>query len=104
MFVSFNDGDDWQSLQLNLPAVSVRDIAVKGDDVIVATHGRGFWVLDSATRAAAGRPGDGDGRGDAVQAGRRDPAAAGERERHAEASATSRRPRTRRTARSSTTT
>ena len=49
VFVSFNDGDDWQSLQLNLPAVSVRDLAVKDDDVIVATHGRGFWVLDAMT-------------------------------------------------------
>lgn len=46
MFVSFDDGDHWQSLQLNLPAVSMRDIAIKNDDVIVATHGRGFWVLD----------------------------------------------------------
>jgi hypothetical protein len=46
VFVSFNDGDDWQSLQLNLPAVSMRDLAVHGPDLIVATHGRGFWVLD----------------------------------------------------------
>lgn len=46
MWVSFNDGDDWQSLQLNLPPVSMRDIAVKGNDLIVATHGRGFWILD----------------------------------------------------------
>jgi photosystem II stability/assembly factor-like uncharacterized protein len=49
VFVSFNDGDEWQSLQLNLPAVSVRDVAVKDDDLIVATHGRGFWVLDAMT-------------------------------------------------------
>ena len=48
-FVSFNDGDDWQSLQLNLPAVSMRDLAIHGDDLIVATHGRGFWVLDDIT-------------------------------------------------------
>jgi len=46
MWVSFNDGDDWQSLQLNLPPVSMRDVAVKGNDLIVATHGRGFWILD----------------------------------------------------------
>ncbi len=46
VFVSFNDGDDWQSLQLNLPAVSMRDLAVHGDDLIVATHGRGFWAID----------------------------------------------------------
>lgn len=46
VFVSFDDGDHWQSLQLNLPAVSMRDLAIHGDDLIVATHGRGFWVLD----------------------------------------------------------
>ncbi len=46
VFVSFNDGDDWQSLQLNLPPASMRDLAIRGDDLIVATHGRGFWVLD----------------------------------------------------------
>ena len=46
VFVSFNDGDDWQSLQLNLPPTSNRDLAFKDNDLIVATHGRGFWVLD----------------------------------------------------------
>jgi len=46
VFVSFNDGDDWQSLQLNLPPTSNRDLAFKDDDLIVATHGRGFWILD----------------------------------------------------------
>ncbi len=49
VFVSFDDGERWQSLQLNLPAVSVRDIAIRDDDLIVATHGRGFWVIDSMT-------------------------------------------------------
>jgi photosystem II stability/assembly factor-like uncharacterized protein len=49
VFVSFNDGDEWQSLQLNLPPVSMRDLAIHGDDLIVATHGRGFWVLDDVT-------------------------------------------------------
>ncbi|MCX6543624.1 MAG: hypothetical protein NTV05_04325 [Acidobacteria bacterium] len=49
VFMSFNDGDDWQSLQLNLPATSMRDLAVKNDDLIVATHGRGFWILDDIT-------------------------------------------------------
>jgi photosystem II stability/assembly factor-like uncharacterized protein len=44
--VSFDDGDRWQPLQLNLPAVSVRDLLVKGDDLAIATHGRGFWILD----------------------------------------------------------
>jgi len=45
-FISFDDGDNWQSLQLNLPATSVRDFEIHGDDLIVATHGRGFWILD----------------------------------------------------------
>ena len=54
IFLSFDDGDNWQSLQLNLPPVSVRDIAIHGDDLIAATYGRGFWVLDniSALRQA----------------------------------------------------
>jgi hypothetical protein len=46
VFVSFDDGDNWQPLQLNLPPVSVRDLAIHGDDLIAATYGRGFWVLD----------------------------------------------------------
>jgi photosystem II stability/assembly factor-like uncharacterized protein len=46
MFVSFDDGDQWQSLQLNLPVTSVRDLVVHGTDLVIATHGRGFWILD----------------------------------------------------------
>jgi photosystem II stability/assembly factor-like uncharacterized protein len=46
VYVSFNDGDDWQPLQLNLPHTSMRDLAIHGDDLIVATHGRSFWILD----------------------------------------------------------
>jgi photosystem II stability/assembly factor-like uncharacterized protein len=49
VFVSFDDGEHWQSLQLNLPAASMRDLAVHNDDLIAATHGRGFWVLDNIT-------------------------------------------------------
>ncbi|HKC64882.1 MAG TPA: hypothetical protein VKB86_14665, partial [Pyrinomonadaceae bacterium] len=49
VFVSFDDGDHWQSLQLNLPPVSMRDLVIHDDDLIVATHGRGFWVLDDIT-------------------------------------------------------
>ena len=45
-WMSFDDGDTWQSLQLNLPTTSVRDFEIYGDDLIVATHGRGFWVID----------------------------------------------------------
>jgi photosystem II stability/assembly factor-like uncharacterized protein len=46
VFVSFDDGDHWQALQLNLPVTSMRDFEIYGDDLIVATHGRGFWVID----------------------------------------------------------
>ncbi|HTW58724.1 MAG TPA: hypothetical protein VMD99_11365 [Terriglobales bacterium] len=48
-YISFNDGDDWQPLQLNLPVTSIRDLAIHGDDLIVATHGRSFWILDDIT-------------------------------------------------------
>jgi photosystem II stability/assembly factor-like uncharacterized protein len=47
--VSFDDGQHWQPLQLNLPATSVRDIDVHGDDLAIATHGRAFWILDNIT-------------------------------------------------------
>lgn len=46
VYVSFNDGDNWQPLQLNLPHTSMRDLNVHGDDLVVATHGRSFWILD----------------------------------------------------------
>jgi hypothetical protein len=46
VYVSFNDGAQWQPLQNNMPATSVRDIVVHGDDLDIATHGRGFWVMD----------------------------------------------------------
>ena len=49
VFVSFDDGDHWQSLQLNLPPASVRDLIIHNDDLIVGTHGRGFWVIDNIT-------------------------------------------------------
>ena len=45
-YVSFDDGGHWQPLQMNLPRTSVRDIDVHGDDLVIATHGRGFWILD----------------------------------------------------------
>src|SRR5262249_19137344 len=47
VFVSFDDGDHWQSLQLNLPPASMRDLAIHENDLILGTHGRGFWVLDN---------------------------------------------------------
>lgn len=46
VWVSFDDGERWQSLQQNLPHTSMRDLWIHGDDLIVATHGRGFWILD----------------------------------------------------------
>jgi photosystem II stability/assembly factor-like uncharacterized protein len=46
VFVSFDDGDDWQSLQLNLPVSPVRDLAVHGNDLVAATFGRSLWILD----------------------------------------------------------
>jgi photosystem II stability/assembly factor-like uncharacterized protein len=49
VYVSFNDGDDWHPLQLNLPHTSMRDLAIHGDDLIVGTHGRSFWILDDIT-------------------------------------------------------
>ncbi|MDP9025732.1 MAG: hypothetical protein M3N13_10210, partial [Candidatus Eremiobacteraeota bacterium] len=49
MYVSFDDGTHWQSLQRNLPLTSVRDIDVHGDDLVIATHGRAFWIMDDIT-------------------------------------------------------
>ena len=49
VFVSFDGGRHWQSLQLNLPRSPVHDLVVKEDDLVVATHGRSFWILDDVT-------------------------------------------------------
>ncbi|MGH9543246.1 MAG: WD40/YVTN/BNR-like repeat-containing protein [Terriglobales bacterium] len=61
VFVSFDDGSHWQPLQLNLPVTSIRDLVVHDNDLIVATHGRSFWILDDVTPlrqiAAAVNPG-----------------------------------------------
>ncbi len=61
VWVSFDDGDHWQSLQFNLPHTSMRDLLIKDNDLIVATHGRSFWILDdiSALRQIAGVKADG---------------------------------------------
>jgi photosystem II stability/assembly factor-like uncharacterized protein len=50
VWVSFDDGDHWQSLQFNLPHTSMRDLCIRDDDLIVATHGRSFWILDDISR------------------------------------------------------
>jgi photosystem II stability/assembly factor-like uncharacterized protein len=47
VYVSFDDGDHWESLRLNMAASSVRDLQVKGDDLVAGTHGRGIWILDN---------------------------------------------------------
>ncbi len=46
LYVSFDDGAHWQSLRLNMPAVPIHDFVIKDDDLVVATHGRSFWILD----------------------------------------------------------
>ena len=79
--MSFDDGDHWQSLKLNMASSSVRDLTVKDDDLIAATHGRGFWILDDVTplrqiSAAVGERGR-----DPVQADDRRGACAGTRTR-----------------------
>jgi photosystem II stability/assembly factor-like uncharacterized protein len=46
VWFSIDDGAHWQSLRLNMPATSIRDLVIKDDDLVVGTHGRGFWILD----------------------------------------------------------
>jgi photosystem II stability/assembly factor-like uncharacterized protein len=65
VYVSFDDGDHWESLRLNMAASSVRDLQVKDDDLVAGTHGRGIWILDDITPlrqiegAKTGAPEDG---------------------------------------------
>ncbi len=47
VYVSWDDGDHWQALKMNLPPTSIRDLVVHHDDVVVGTHGRSFWILDN---------------------------------------------------------
>ncbi len=49
LYVSFDDGENWQKLQLNLPVAPLYDLAVKGDELVACTHGRSFWILDDVT-------------------------------------------------------
>ncbi|RTL52406.1 MAG: glycoside hydrolase [Sphingobacteriales bacterium] len=49
VYVSFDNGNHWQSLRLNMPATSIRDLVIKDDDIVVGTHGRSFWILDNIT-------------------------------------------------------
>lgn len=50
LYISYDDGDNWQSFQLNLPVVQIADMAIKDDDLVVATHGRAFWILDDISQ------------------------------------------------------
>jgi hypothetical protein len=62
VWVSYDDGDHWESLRLNMPAISVRDLQVKDDstchctDIVIGTHGRGFWILDNITTLRQAAP------------------------------------------------
>lgn len=49
VYVSFDAGEHWQSLRLNMPATSIRDLVIKDDDIVIGTHGRSFWILDNIT-------------------------------------------------------
>ena len=49
VYVSFDNGEHWQSLRLNMPATSIRDLVIKDDDLVAGTHGRAFWILDDIT-------------------------------------------------------
>lgn len=49
VYVSFDDGEHWQSLRLNMPATSIRDLIIKDNDLVIGTHGRSFWILDDIT-------------------------------------------------------
>ena len=111
VFVSFDDGDHWQSLRLNLPSTSIRDMVFHTDDhmndLVIGTYGRGFWVLDDMSPlrdiAAKGQA-DRGGAGVSLQAGRRDPRAHELELGSADQSRAARTRRTRRSARSSITT
>jgi hypothetical protein len=60
VYVSLNDGDNWDKLRRNMPATSIRDLVIKDDDIVVGTHGRSFWIMDNITplRAAAAQEAD----------------------------------------------
>ena len=104
VWVSFDDGDHWSSLRLNMPATSIRDLVVKDDDIAVGTHGRSFWILDDIAPLRQIARVDGTAPRHAVQAGRRVSRFAGASTPTRRFRPTSRAARIRPTARSSTTT
>ena len=85
VYVSFDDGDHWQSLRLNMAASSVRDLVIKDDDLVVGTHGRGIWILDDITPLRQIAPRDGPAGCRAVQAADRMAGALEYEHRHAAA-------------------
>ncbi|HET8922105.1 MAG TPA: hypothetical protein VFN26_03810 [Candidatus Acidoferrum sp.] len=56
VYVSFDDGDHWQSLRLNMPAVAIHDLAIEQDDLVAATYGRALWILDDVTSLRQAEP------------------------------------------------
>jgi len=60
-YVSFDDGDHWQSLRLNMPVVSIHDLAIEQDDLVAATYGRSFWILDDVAPLRQGNAGTASG-------------------------------------------
>lgn len=70
VWVSFDDGERWQSLRSNMPATSIRDLVIKDDDLVVGTHGRGFWILDDITPLRQMAASAGGGQGGAASASR----------------------------------
>ena len=82
-FISINDGDEWQPLQLNLPVTSVRDFEIHDNDLIVGTHGRGIWVIDDISPLRQRNDGAGRRRCASLQADDRRRHGAGGRQRHA---------------------
>ncbi len=56
MYISYNDGDNWKPFQLNLPVVPITDLTIKNNDLVVATQGRAFWVIDDLTMVQQWNP------------------------------------------------
>ena len=77
VFVSHDDGDHWESLQLNLPHTIVSDLDVHGDDLVASTHGRSLWILDGLTPIREDVTENA-----ALPAGHRDPRALGQQSGH----------------------
>ncbi len=81
IYISFDDGDHWQSLRLNLPDTQVSDLVIQGDDLVIATHGRSFYVLDHADVLRQMKPPLSSQDVASVQAGRSDSLISSRRDR-----------------------